>query len=80
MFRKPVGDVPSATAILDRFLHHAEVIAIAGKSYRLRGRALAGSSDKQAEQPKRRFPAPVPASDPWPTTQSATNSIVAKKR
>lgn len=26
----------SATAILDRFLHHAEVIAISGRSYRLR--------------------------------------------
>jgi DNA replication protein DnaC len=29
---KLIGDVPSATAILDRFLHHAEVIAITGKS------------------------------------------------
>jgi DNA replication protein DnaC len=33
---KLIGDVPSATAILDRFLHHATIIAIAGKSYRLR--------------------------------------------
>lgn len=33
---KLIGDVPSATAILDRFLHHAEIIAITGKSYRLR--------------------------------------------
>lgn len=33
---KLVGDVPSATAILDRFLHHAEIIRITGKSYRLR--------------------------------------------
>ncbi len=36
---KLVGDVPAATAILDRFLHHAEVITITGKSYRLRGKA-----------------------------------------
>ena len=36
---KLVGDVPSATAILDRFLHHAEVISITGKSYRLRHQA-----------------------------------------
>jgi DNA replication protein DnaC len=35
---KLIGDVPSATAILDRFLHHAEVITITGKSYRLRNR------------------------------------------
>ena len=33
---KLIGDVPSATAILDRFLHHAEVITITGKSYRLK--------------------------------------------
>ena len=33
---KLVGDVPAATAILDRFLHHAQVIAITGKSYRLK--------------------------------------------
>ena len=33
---KLIGDVPSATAILDRFLHHAEVIPISGRSYRLR--------------------------------------------
>jgi DNA replication protein DnaC len=33
---KLLGDVPSATAILDRFLHHADIIQITGKSYRLR--------------------------------------------
>jgi DNA replication protein DnaC len=33
---KLIGDVPSATAILDRFLHHAVVLNITGKSYRLR--------------------------------------------
>lgn len=35
---KLLGDVPSATAILDRFLHHAEVVTMAGKSYRLRNK------------------------------------------
>jgi len=35
---KLIGDVPSATAILDRFLHHAEVITITGRSYRLKDR------------------------------------------
>jgi len=33
---KLIGDVPAATAILDRFLHHATVIKIKGKSYRLK--------------------------------------------
>jgi DNA replication protein DnaC len=36
---KLIGDVPAATAILDRFLHHAEILQITGKSYRLRNRA-----------------------------------------
>jgi DNA replication protein DnaC len=36
---KLIGDVPSATAILDRFLHHAEIITITGRSYRLKDRA-----------------------------------------
>ena len=31
---KLIGDIPAAAAILDRFLHHAEVIEITGKSYR----------------------------------------------
>jgi DNA replication protein DnaC len=35
---KLLGDVPSATAILDRFLQNAEVFNITGKSYRLRGK------------------------------------------
>lgn len=35
---KFIGDVPSATAILDRFLHRAEVLQIAGQSYRLASR------------------------------------------
>jgi DNA replication protein DnaC len=38
---KLIGDVPSATAILDRFLHHAEVITITGKSYRLKNKQAA---------------------------------------
>lgn len=40
---KLIGDVPSATAILDRFLHRAEVVQISGKSYRL---------DKSEKSPK----------------------------
>ena len=35
---KLIGDVPSATAILDRFLQNAEVIQITGRSFRLQGR------------------------------------------
>jgi DNA replication protein DnaC len=35
---KLIGDVPAATAILDRLLQDAEVIQATGKSYRLRGK------------------------------------------
>ena len=35
---KFLGDVPAATAILDRFLAHVEVVRMQGKSYRLRNR------------------------------------------
>lgn len=43
---KLIGDVPSATAILDRFLHKAEFITITGKSYRLKDQQ---AKKKQAE-------------------------------
>ena len=33
---KLLSDVPTAGAILDRFLHHAQVIAITGRSYRVK--------------------------------------------
>jgi DNA replication protein DnaC len=43
---KLIGDIPSATAILDRFLHHSEIITITGRSYRLRN---GGNSDSQTK-------------------------------
>lgn len=36
---KFLGDAPAATAILDRFLAHAEIVKMEGKSYRLHARA-----------------------------------------
>jgi len=47
---KLIGDVPAATAILDRFLHHAEVITITGKSYRLRTQASENKPQKNKKQ------------------------------
>ncbi len=43
---KLLGDVPSATAILDRFLHHAVMIQITGRSYRLATREKAPKDTK----------------------------------
>jgi DNA replication protein DnaC len=51
---KLIGDVPSATAILDRFLHHAEIISITGRSYRLRnqpGNEPSANRSKPAKLP-----------------------------
>jgi DNA replication protein DnaC len=47
---KLLGDVPAATAILDRFLHNADVITITGRSYRLKDRA--GKPANVAEKSK----------------------------
>ena len=54
---KLIGDVPAATAILDRFLHHAEVIQITGKSYRLHHAGSSATDSAQAAAPK---PAKLP--------------------
>ncbi|MCD6381674.1 MAG: IS21-like element helper ATPase IstB [Candidatus Aenigmarchaeota archaeon] len=48
---KLIGDVPSATAILDRFLHHARIITITGRSYRLRHKAA--QSDEKTKEDKK---------------------------
>jgi DNA replication protein DnaC len=45
-----LGDVPAATAILDRFLQQAEIISISGRSYRLRNApAPAAPANKSAK-------------------------------
>lgn len=46
---KLIGDVPAATAILDRFLQAAEIIEITGKSYRLRNPKAANQTAADAE-------------------------------
>ena len=45
---KLIGDVPAATAILDRFLQHATIIQITGKSYRLRN----GGKEEATAKPR----------------------------
>ena len=59
---KLLGDVPSASAILDRFLHHAEIITVQGRSYRLRNRL--------ADDPK---PGSESAADPKPARAPTGN-------
>ena len=55
---KLLGDVPSATAILDRFLHHAEIIPMNGRSYRLRNQAVqAAAAKEEKKSPEEEKPA-----------------------
>jgi DNA replication protein DnaC len=77
---KLLGDVPSASAILDRFLHHAEIVTFQGRSYRLRNRLgddsrpgsdpVAGSKPASAPTGIRRQKADAAAVDT--TDQTAT--------
>jgi DNA replication protein DnaC len=67
---KLIGDVPSATAILDRFLHHAEVLTFSGKSYRLRQPQAAAAAAE--ESPKAAIaPTGSEAAEDLPTHRSS---------
>ena len=71
---KLIGDVPSATAILDRFLHHATVIPITGRSYRLRNQKTEDPDQEQNDSK----PANAPTgSRPKKKTKSAAAETAA---
>lgn len=76
---KLVGDVPSATAILDRFLHHAEVIAITGRSYRLRNRA-ADSMEAAADSKPANAPNSAAGSETQQAVESKPNTTSSRRR
>ncbi len=71
---KLIGDVPSATAILDRFLHHVEIISITGKSYRLRNQATNGTASggpaEAGDESKPAIPPTGSVTPPGPTKRS----------
>jgi DNA replication protein DnaC len=48
---KLLNDVPTAGAILDRFLHHAITIAITGRSYRIKDSLPPTSENKKSRKP-----------------------------
>jgi DNA replication protein DnaC len=56
-----LADVPTAGAILDRFLHHARILAITGRSYRVK------DAPTQRTDPKK------PAAKPPPPTPPAVD-------
>ena len=51
---KLIGDVPAATAILDRFLQNATLIEITGRSYRLRNQAKKEETKPDDSKPAKR--------------------------
>jgi DNA replication protein DnaC len=65
---KLLGDVPTAGAILDRFLHHAEVVQMNGRSYRLRGRAGGSPEEPGGSKPAK---APTGSEDRPPSSKPA---------
>jgi DNA replication protein DnaC len=73
---KLIGDVPSATAILDRFLHHTEIIQITGKSYRLRNQAGPAKDPSEGSKPAN---AP-PGSDAVAAKSKPTNAPLGKNK
>jgi len=48
---KLLADVPTAGAILDRFLHHATTLAISGRSYRVKDAPVVTADPKKAKKP-----------------------------
>jgi len=89
---KLLSDVPTAGAILDRFLHHAELITIAGRSYRLRnqmGGAPSGPgapAQSETEAPsgksarKRSASAAVPTTDAGTTAEAKAATVDGQDR
>jgi DNA replication protein DnaC len=74
---KLLGDVPSATAILDRFLHHAEIIRITGKSYRLRNQAATRVEEDEDSKPAN---APSGSAENGDSSKPANAPIGSKRK
>lgn len=72
---KLLQDVPTAGAILDRFLHHAHVIAITGNSYRLKDAAFAAKRDVRPN-PHAPSPAPEGGEPPTKNRDAASSAIL----
>jgi DNA replication protein DnaC len=82
---KLLGDVPSATAILDRFLHHAEIVRMTGRSYRLRHQPATEKKEVEDSKPAKAPPGseedepdPKPAKAPSGPEGGSSTSKPAK--
>jgi DNA replication protein DnaC len=68
---KLIGDVPAATAILDRFLQHAAIIQITGKSYRLRNARNDATARPKDASKKESEGRPAGGEAVWPAEESS---------
>jgi hypothetical protein len=75
---KLIGDVPSATAVLDRFLHHAEIIPISGRSYRLRNQPRSEAPSSVADDATSSKPA-IPPTGSSPNNKRKKNPPPAEE-
>src|SRR3979409_49000 len=77
------GDDMAATAMIDRLIHHSEILSLKGDSYRLRGKDLdarIGAKPAQIGSPitlqtlaeGRRTPHNAPVTDPTPGSRRLT--------
>jgi DNA replication protein DnaC len=76
---KLLGDVPSATAILDRFLHHAEIIKITGKSYRLRNQTVKSADAPEVMAESKAAKAPPGSEEVMAASKAAKAPLAGKK-
>jgi DNA replication protein DnaC len=75
---KLLGDAPGASAILDRFLHHAELVQMTGRSYRLRHHSASTSEEAQDSKPAN-APSGSAAKRPNSKPANASPGSVGKK-
>lgn len=71
---KLLCDVPTAGAILDRFLHHAQVIAITGKGYRVKEDPASQGKTKSSGSPTNLRP-PGPRAKARPLAPARFSSL-----
>lgn len=77
---KLIGDVPAATAILDRFLHHAMLITITGRSYRMRKRGPNDAEGQTTGTMPSEDPEPSSDGDPSQSPDPRSTDAVAKEK
>jgi hypothetical protein len=76
------GDDITAAAMIDRLVHHAEILALKGDSYRLRDRDLARPTPTPATDFARRAPlrlAPAGPGLPEPPVSAGTRAVTLKR-